>query len=161
MNKACKSFHSPHILLTPAYLWPLIFWTSRLWWDKTKEIFSLRVKAVVSLTWTISKNHSRINPFPSTNLITRAIFYLLDSSWASSTIKQNLASPISWRIEDWTFLAKTSKISFWIWCEVYLAFYGAFYPKQEHLLAHCKMLKVPSFQENYLGFFILDVHHAL
>jgi len=125
MNKACNSFHSPRILLAPPYPWPQIFWTSRLWWDKTKDISFLRVEAVVSLTWTISKNHSRINPLLSTNLTTTVICSLLDSSWASSTIKQNFASPISWRIEDWTFLAKTCKISFWIWCEVYLEFYGA------------------------------------
>ena len=37
-----------------------------------------------------------------------------------------------------------------------------YYPKQEHLLVHCMMLKVPPLQENYPGFFfILIIHHAL
>jgi hypothetical protein len=76
------------------------------------------------LMCTIFKKYSRINLLLPINLITKVIRSLLDSCWASSTIKQNFASSISWRTEDWTFLTKTCEIYFWIWCDVYLVFYG-------------------------------------
>jgi hypothetical protein len=87
MNKTCNS----HILLALSYYWPLIFWVSRLWWDKTKKISSMRVKVLVSLTCKISKKCYCINPLLSTNIITKVICSLLNSYWASLTIKQNVA----------------------------------------------------------------------
>jgi len=52
------------------------------------------VVPIVSLTCTISKNYSFILPSLSTNLKTITICSFLDSSRASSTIMQNLESPI-------------------------------------------------------------------
>jgi hypothetical protein len=74
----------------------------------------------------IKKSILFIKPYLSTNLKTIAICSLLDASRASSTIMQNLESPISSWILSHTLLAMTCKISFRILCEVYFADVGAF-----------------------------------
>ena len=81
----------------------------------------------MSLTCTTWKKHSLMKPSLSINLkIMATIFYLFDSSWASSTRIQNFASPISSWIAYHTLQARICKISFWIVGDIYLAFYGAF-----------------------------------
>ena len=97
-----------------------------LWWDKTKQIYCLKVDVMVFVTCTRSKNPSFTYPSLSRNLITKAICSFLDSSQVSSTIKQHFTSLISLQIWLYTSLTKIFKICFWIVGDVYFAFCRAF-----------------------------------
>jgi len=118
MNKTCNPFHSPYMLQAPLYHWPLKFWISRLWWDKTEEISFLRFKAVISLMCTIFKKYFRINPLLPINLITKIInnkLKLLSVSLCKSTMKR------------WAVFFFFLFISFCFFCFCFFLFFFVFY----------------------------------